>query len=48
MRKEEYKMDSKPLLRRVCEKFLGSVSCLVDMVVQHVPDSLSGTKMKIE
>ena len=33
MRKDEYKLDSAPLLRKVCEKFFGNVSCLVDMIV---------------
>lgn len=48
LRKDEYKLDSGPLLRRVCERFFGDVSCLVDMVVEHTPSTLEGTAMKID
>ena len=41
-------MDAKALLKVVCEKFFGTSTGFVDMVLEHVPSPLSGAKAKVE
>lgn len=43
----EYKLDPKPLLRLVCNKFYGHYSSLVDVLVSQVIDSKKGSIIKI-
>eukprot|EP00823_Brevimastigomonas_motovehiculus_P003090 TRINITY_DN1841_c0_g5_i1.p1 TRINITY_DN1841_c0_g5~~TRINITY_DN1841_c0_g5_i1.p1 ORF type:complete len:1015 (+),score=199.04 TRINITY_DN1841_c0_g5_i1:69-3113(+) len=47
LKKEEYYLDLKPLLRVVCSQFFGSVACLVEMIVQNFPSPIEGAKAKI-
>lgn len=44
----EYKLDPKPLLKLVANRFFGHVSSLVDVLVQKVDDAKTGSKIKIE
>ena len=41
-------MNTKELLKLVCTTFFGNSSCLVDMVVQYVPNSREGTAIKVQ
>lgn len=41
-------MDAKTLLKIVCEKFFGTATGFVDMVLQHIPSPLDGAKAKVE
>ncbi|KAI4905433.1 hypothetical protein NFI96_016625 [Prochilodus magdalenae] len=46
--KEELKLNIKPLLRLVCNRFFGEFTGFVDMCVQHIPSPQSGARAKIE
>ncbi|XP_056608487.1 116 kDa U5 small nuclear ribonucleoprotein component [Triplophysa dalaica] len=46
--KEELKLNIKPLLRLVCNRFFGEFTGFVDMCVQHIPSPEGGAKAKIE
>ncbi|TRY59810.1 hypothetical protein DNTS_035239 [Danionella cerebrum] len=46
--KEELKLNIKPLLRLVCNRFFGEFTGFVDMCVQHIPSPQGGAKAKIE
>jgi len=49
MKKEEFKLDPKPLLKLVLSRFFGnSYAALVDAVVKHLPSPVSGAKDKVE
>ena len=48
LKKEDFKMNTKDLLKLVCSTFFGNSSCLVDMAVQYVPNSREGTKLKVQ
>jgi 116 kDa U5 small nuclear ribonucleoprotein component len=48
LKKEEYRMDSRPLLRLVCQKFFGDTSSVVDLMVKHVPNAKEATATKLE
>jgi U5 small nuclear ribonucleoprotein component len=37
LKKEQYNLDPKPLLRLVCSSFFGTVAGFVDMCVTHFP-----------
>jgi U5 small nuclear ribonucleoprotein component len=42
LKKHEYKIDIKPLLKLVMHRYFGDTSPLVDAIVSHVPDSKTG------
>ncbi|XP_038140204.1 116 kDa U5 small nuclear ribonucleoprotein component [Cyprinodon tularosa] len=46
--KEELKLNIRPLLRLVCNRFFGEFTGFVDMCVQHIPSPQEGAKIKIE
>jgi len=46
IRKEDFYLDTKPLLRLVMSKFFGSCSGFVDMVSKHVPSPVKGAARK--
>nr|XP_061805606.1 116 kDa U5 small nuclear ribonucleoprotein component isoform X2 [Nerophis lumbriciformis] len=46
--KEELKLNIRPLLRLVCNRFFGEFTGLVDMCVQHIPSPQDGARNKIE
>ncbi|KAA0705850.1 116 kDa U5 small nuclear ribonucleoprotein component [Triplophysa tibetana] len=46
--KEELKLNIKPLLRLVCNRFFGEFTGFVDMCVHHIPSPEGGAKAKIE
>ncbi|XP_049601150.1 116 kDa U5 small nuclear ribonucleoprotein component [Syngnathus scovelli] len=46
--KEELKLNIRPLLRLVCNRFFGDFTGLVDMCVQHIPSPQEGARNKIE
>lgn len=46
--KEELKLNIRPLLRLVCNRFFGEFTGLVDMCVQHIPSPQGGARAKIE
>uniref|UniRef100_A0A7S4BS45 Tr-type G domain-containing protein n=2 Tax=Chrysotila carterae TaxID=13221 RepID=A0A7S4BS45_CHRCT len=49
MRRDEFKLDPKPLLKLVISRFFGeSYAGLVDACVAHLPSPLAGAKTKIE
>jgi hypothetical protein len=39
LHKKDFSLDIKPLLKLVLVKAFGSVSCLVDSMVQHFPNA---------
>ncbi|KAK9464868.1 P-loop containing nucleoside triphosphate hydrolase protein [Lipomyces arxii] len=43
----DYKLDSQPLLKLVCQEFFGSATGLVDMVLDHIPSPVKNAKAKI-
>jgi len=48
IRKEEYKLDVKPLLKVVLSKFFGKATGFADMVVKNIPSPVASSKTKIE
>uniref|UniRef100_A0A665UJP4 116 kDa U5 small nuclear ribonucleoprotein component n=1 Tax=Echeneis naucrates TaxID=173247 RepID=A0A665UJP4_ECHNA len=46
--KEELKLNIRPLLRLVCNRFFGEFTGFVDMCVQHIPSPQEGARNKIE
>ena len=46
--KEESKMNIRPLLRLVCQRFLGDFNGFVEMVASHVPSPSDNAKNKVE
>ncbi|XP_061555832.1 116 kDa U5 small nuclear ribonucleoprotein component [Phycodurus eques] len=46
--KEELKLNIRPLLRLVCNRFFGDFTGLVDMCVHHIPSPQDGARNKIE
>lgn len=46
--KEEMKINIRPLLRLVCNRFLGDFNGFVDMCVHHIPSPQSNAKNKVE
>uniref|UniRef100_A0A8C5QKV5 116 kDa U5 small nuclear ribonucleoprotein component n=1 Tax=Leptobrachium leishanense TaxID=445787 RepID=A0A8C5QKV5_9ANUR len=46
--KEELKLNIRPLLRLVCNRFFGEFTGFVDMCVQHIPSPKTGARAKIE
>jgi len=46
--KEESKMNIRPLLRLVCQRFLGDFNGFVEMVAKHVPSPSDNAKSKVE
>uniref|UniRef100_A0A8C1Q597 116 kDa U5 small nuclear ribonucleoprotein component n=1 Tax=Cyprinus carpio TaxID=7962 RepID=A0A8C1Q597_CYPCA len=46
--KEELKLNIRPLLRLVCNRFFGEFTGFVDMCVQHIPSPQGGARAKIE
>uniref|UniRef100_A0A7N5ZV13 116 kDa U5 small nuclear ribonucleoprotein component n=1 Tax=Anabas testudineus TaxID=64144 RepID=A0A7N5ZV13_ANATE len=46
--KEELKLNIRPLLRLVCNRFFGEFTGFVDMCVQHIPSPQGGARNKIE
>ncbi|KAJ9597250.1 hypothetical protein L9F63_011886, partial [Diploptera punctata] len=46
--KEEMKINIRPLLRLICNKFLGDFSGFVDMCVQHIPSPVDNAKLKVQ
>jgi U5 small nuclear ribonucleoprotein component len=49
MRKDEYRLDPKPLLKVVMSRFLGESYCgLVDSCVRHLPSPVAAARAKVE
>ncbi|XP_031423145.1 116 kDa U5 small nuclear ribonucleoprotein component [Clupea harengus] len=46
--KEELKLNIRPLLRLVCNRFFGEFTGFVDMCVHHIPSPQAGARAKIE
>uniref|UniRef100_A0A8P4GKU0 116 kDa U5 small nuclear ribonucleoprotein component n=1 Tax=Dicentrarchus labrax TaxID=13489 RepID=A0A8P4GKU0_DICLA len=46
--KEELKLNIRPLLRLVCNRFFGEFTGFVDMCIHHIPSPQEGAKNKIE
>lgn len=48
LRKEEYKLDMKALLKLICSKFFGPTNPIVDMMVKNIPNSYEGSQIKVQ
>ncbi len=48
LKASEFRSDAKVLLKLVCQQFFGAATGFVDMIVEHVPSALEGTKAKLE
>lgn len=48
LNKQEMKMNIRPLLRLVCQKFFGEFTGFVDMCVQHIPSPRANAQCKVE
>ena len=46
--KEESKMNVRPLLRLVFQRFLGDFTGFTDMVAQHIPSPIDNAKIKVQ
>ena len=47
LKPSQYKVDAKDLLKLVCEQFFGGYEGFVDMIVEHVPSPVDGSKLKL-
>lgn len=47
IKKEDFKRDTKDLLKLVCQTFFGNTSSIVDMLVNFVPTARKGTQNKV-
>lgn len=47
LKKSDYKMDLKPLLKLICKEFFGEASAFVDMCVDHLPSPVEAAPTKI-
>ena len=47
LRKEDYKVNTKKLLRLVCRRFFGNASSIVDMVKNFIPSPVHATRTKV-
>eukprot|EP00347_Sterkiella_histriomuscorum_P000437 403375864 len=47
LKKKDYQLDIKPLLKLVLTKFFGNTSCLVDSMSESFVNALEGTKIKV-
>ncbi|XP_064401615.1 116 kDa U5 small nuclear ribonucleoprotein component-like isoform X2 [Halichondria panicea] len=48
MTKTEMRLNIRPLLRLVCQRFFGEHTSFVEMCVQHIPSPVAAAKTKIE
>lgn len=48
LKKKDYQLDIKPLLKLVLNKFFGNTSCLVDSMVESFKNAQEGTKVKVQ
>ena len=48
LRKEELKLNIRPLLRLICQKFFGGFNGFVDMCVQHIPSPAANANKKVQ
>ena len=48
LKPSQYKVDAKDLLKLVCEQFFGGCESFVDMVVEHIPSPVDGSKLKLD
>ncbi|CAI8001672.1 116 kDa U5 small nuclear ribonucleoprotein component, partial [Geodia barretti] len=46
--KTELQLNIRPLLRLVCQRFLGDFNCFVDMCVQHIPSPVDAAEVKVQ
>lgn len=44
----EYNLDPKPLIKLICRKVFGTATGITDLMVEHLPSSLEGTRKKVE
>jgi U5 small nuclear ribonucleoprotein component len=42
------KMNVRPLLRLVCQRFLGDFNGFVDMLAEHIPSPVDNAKNKVK
>lgn len=48
LKKSDYKIDTKPLLKLVLKKYFGNSSSVIDSIVEYVPNAKVGTQTKVE
>ena len=48
LKKKEFGLDIKPLVKLVLRNLLGDMSCFVDTLVGNFPNTRSGTRVKVE
>lgn len=47
LKKKDFQMDIKPLVKLVLRKLLGDMSCFTDLLVANIPHSKASTKTKV-
>jgi len=47
LKKEEYDLDVKPLLRTILPRFFGGSTGFVDMLAEHIPSPVENAKAKV-
>lgn len=48
LRKEDYRLDSKQLLKIVCMEYFRGTNCIVDMLVEHISNPKQGGFLKFK
>ena len=47
LKKKDFLLDIKPLLKLVLSRYFGHTACLVDAIVSHCVNASDGTKIKV-
>jgi len=48
LKKKDYEMDTKPLVRKILRNLLGDLACFTDLLVAKIPHTKASTKTKVE
>ncbi len=48
LKKSDFKIDTKPLLKLVLRKYYGNCSSVIDCIVEYIPNAKIGTERKVD
>lgn len=48
LKRKDFQMDTKPLVKKVLRSLLGDMACFVDLLVKQIPHTKAATKNKVQ
>jgi U5 small nuclear ribonucleoprotein component len=48
LKKSDFRIDTKPLLKLVLKRYFGNCSPVIDSIVEYVPNVKKGTEIKVD